>query len=1226
MSTGAVFSERIFSPFSLSFFFEMGHWSVSTVSSMVSHGSLVVEFHFWSSKRLSSLKVRSFLCQVLRLLGFDSCSKSKSRSRCSFSAEEVEGVLQGKKEGWKKVWEGVWSMRDMGKLSTNKDFGGSSKPKIAGSSDKGLEEGDRSRVSKKRRGVVREIKGWYTITTATIVQQEGYSQCGMGLGYSVYCLVQSASGIGRGLVYLTYYLVQTVGGSGRDLAGDGSSRSSLVEQFEGCGQTYLLEKLWAISCLWGNEEVADLMKHLKFTEEESEDISPPRVITEDDVMEMDKWIVARIIGYKRIDREVFKTLLDKQAIMKRTPWSFEGILLAIAHFDPTLSLEEFDFRPLGVWQLLQFGEWLRVSSIKRPEESSTRRKEWIIYVEGENNGRRATTEPGIEREAEVGSSSSGKRKIGETSKGKRKVKRVNRQVVHISDSTLNSKVASPGAMTILCWNCWGLGNPVTVRELRRLISEKDPMSGWFFWASGTRANTYVCERIDRFVVKIDWRLLFLECFVDTVPTASSDHSVISLSLEGAVTNCLSRRDYFKFDVCWANEDQCRNIVHRVWENNEDSFSVKVGKIGSTLEAGSVTDESCERRRKALVDLKDVMDKDVLFWLQRSEWNGLRMGIDIFGVAMSYFSSLFRSSEADPDEEILQAIARFVSPCDNEMLCRDFSAEEVTIVFSQVNPSKAPGLLNGTMDFNYVNRTIIVLIPKRGLRQGDPLSPYLFLFCAQGLSTLLLKAQGRNEIKGIRASMRGSRITHLLYADDSLLFVKNSAAEVHKVKSILAKYEKASGQKVNYEKSSIYFSPNTPAVDRRTFLSELGVVEATYPGNYLGLPLAVGKGKRATFNFIRDKEEKRIHGWTKRLMSFGGQENSRGWAMVVWDKICQSKNFGGMGFRDLNLFNIALLGNQIWRLIQDKQSLAFKAKEALKEGFFWRVGIDNKARMFEDKWGDVCPIQWNERYMDHAELSVRVTDFMIPGCARWDEPKVVGVLRTEDASQVLNMLIALNCGPTMVADGIWNAVAKAKSKLNGEGFDLFLALFWNIWNRRNNLVHNGDLQSDRDIIINSSNLIGEYKFASNSLWISSDVVLRRPRCWLKPTQDEVKINVDGAFCKASRVATVGIMARDSHGMVIGGLAKKIDPPFTAESTEAIAFTEGIRLASKNGWNNAIIEGDAISITYKLSNKVTKKTQDISTIGLLLNEARLILANLPSVKVHYVCREAIRAFMH
>ncbi|KAE8687139.1 hypothetical protein F3Y22_tig00111022pilonHSYRG00109 [Hibiscus syriacus] len=1511
-----------------------------------------------------------------------------------------------------------------------------------------------------------------------------------GFGQSICCSVQAVDGIGRGMGYFTCYSVQTVGESGRVLAGDGSSRSSLADQLAGNGYSIVgadhcsirlicwnyggkldvfgelfttyrfymsfilgryLKRLFEIGKMWKMRkshrmELSQVEKRKsrmrdkcwrgeRGRDEESEDISPLRLTTEDDALEMDKWIVARIIGFKKVESEEvlrvfrsiwghailsessilkdnmflfkFKTLSDKLAIMKRTPWSFEGMLLAIVHFDPTLSLEEFDFRPLAVWVRIyelpleymkietaekignrigktiatdtrpgdgRMGDFLRVrveidiskplricvkmgmfangdprkcllkyerlpsfchkvSPIKRPEESSSRRKKGIIYVEGENNGRsltsstnspisdRGTRTPrgrpwmprrdlllststnqddsdpsdpsgpdsslprtfpevfvGCNRDliedqqanrelsvrVKVGSSSSGKRKIGETSKGKRKVKRVNRKVVHISDSTLNSKVAPPGAMTIFYWNCRGLGNPTTIRELRRLISEKDSMlvfvsetklrknkteairvatkmggcfeversdrcvglmmlwreefdvtlqsfsnihidveTGWFTWASGTRARTFVCDRIDRFVAKNDWRFLFPEARVNTVPMASSDHSAIVMSLEGVAVTRSARRDYFKFNVCWANEDKCRDIVHRVWENVEDSFEVKVGKSRvAWLKDGDRNSSFFHarangRRKKNWIE---GLENEGGVWCDRLE--------DIFGIASSYFSSLFRYSAANPDEEILQAIEQCIEPCDNDMLCREFSTDEVTTAFSQVNPSKAPGfdglpdmekaydrvewdfLLNVMTRLGFCNPFVNLIrkcistvsfqvringvlsdafVPQRGLRQGDPLSPYLFLFCAQGLSALLLKAQRRNEIKGIRASLRGPRVTHLFYADDSLLFVKNSVAEVRRVKSILAQYEKASGQKVNYEKSSIFFSPNTPSVNRGSFLSELGVVEAPEPGNYLGLPLVVGKGKRAAFNFIKDRTERRIQGWTKRLLSFGGREvfiksvvqalpacamtcyllpegviediksqarsywwsgkhNSRGWAMVAWDKICQPKKFGGMGFRDLRLFNVALLGNQIWRFIQDEQSLAFKvlkakyfpsssffkaklganfsyawaslmkAKEELKDGFFWRVGINSEAHMFDDNWGDASPFKWRERYMDNADQPVRVADFMIPGCARLDEPKVLGVLRTEDAAQVLKTLISpirgdrmlwghhcsgfysaksgynwlnLRNSPTLVAVVIWNGVARARVLPNIRifgwricheaipvGAKLLQANLGNgvcpLCNRElESILHAiKDCPKVKSVLVLSglspvivdwsgnsplswlafahSKLInevpefdGEFNSVSKACGASrDDEVIRRQRVWLKSVQDKVKINMDGAFCKDSRVAAIGVVARDSYGMVIGGLAKKIEPPFSAESSEAAAFTKGIRLASENGWNKVVIEGDAISIVHRLANQVTGKIQDFSTIGLLLNEARQMLVRFPTIKVHYVCREANR----
>ncbi|XP_039037611.1 uncharacterized protein LOC120174957 [Hibiscus syriacus] len=105
------------------------------------------------------------------------------------------------------------------------------------------------------------------------------------------------------------------------------------------------------------------------------------------------------------------------------------------------------------------------------------------------------------------------------------------------------------------------------------------------------------------------------------------------------------------------------------------------------------------------------------------------------------------------------------------------------------------------------------------------------------------------------------------------------------------------------------------------------------------------------------------------------------------------------------------------------------------------------------------------------------------------------------------------------------------------------------------------------------------------------------------QGVIKINVDRAFSNKLHLSSVGVVARDAHGIVLGGLAMKIDPPFTTESTEATTFSQC----------------DAISIVYRLSNQTPNKTEDISTVRLLLNEARSLLADFPSFKVLYVSRE-------
>lgn len=85
-------------------------------------------------------------------------------------------------------------------------------------------------------------------------------------------------------------------------------------------------------------------------------------------------------------------------------------------------------------------------------------------------------------------------------------------------------------------------------------------------------------------------------------------------------------------------------------------------------------------------------------------------------------------------------------------------------------------------------------PSRGIRQGDPISPYLFLLCAEALSVLIRRAEEEGRFSGISISRGGPQISHLFFADDSLLFAKATDQSLHTVQTLLRTYELASGAK------------------------------------------------------------------------------------------------------------------------------------------------------------------------------------------------------------------------------------------------------------------------------------------------------------------------------------------------------------------------------------------------------------------------------------------------
>ena len=145
----------------------------------------------------------------------------------------------------------------------------------------------------------------------------------------------------------------------------------------------------------------------------------------------------------------------------------------------------------------------------------------------------------------------------------------------------------------------------------------------------------------------------------------------------------------------------------------------------------------------------------------------------------------------------------------------------------------------------------MIVPTRGLRQGDHLSPYLFLFCAEDLNALLRKAVDDRYIHGFSISRRGPKLTHLFFADDCLLFCRSTLTECDKIKELLAMYEAALGQMVNQDKTTLFFSRNTDEATQETIKMSLGLLAIQHYEKYFGLPSFIGRGKKASFTQIKE---------------------------------------------------------------------------------------------------------------------------------------------------------------------------------------------------------------------------------------------------------------------------------------------------------------------------------------------------------------------------------------
>lgn len=162
-------------------------------------------------------------------------------------------------------------------------------------------------------------------------------------------------------------------------------------------------------------------------------------------------------------------------------------------------------------------------------------------------------------------------------------------------------------------------------------------------------------------------------------------------------------------------------------------------------------------------------------------------------------------------------------------------------------------------------------PSRGLRQGDPLSPYLFLLVADCLSVLIEKQETVGRLQGTTVSRRGPRITHLLFADDSMLFFRANEEQTLVVKQVLQTFERGTGQLLSPAKCSLLVNEDH-SEDMVTRVCHVVCLQRLdFKAKYLRLSTPHGRMRRGQLQPLEECFVKRMVAWKEHDLSSTAKE-------------------------------------------------------------------------------------------------------------------------------------------------------------------------------------------------------------------------------------------------------------------------------------------------------------------------------------------------------------------
>uniref|UniRef100_A0A2N9GCE4 RNase H type-1 domain-containing protein n=1 Tax=Fagus sylvatica TaxID=28930 RepID=A0A2N9GCE4_FAGSY len=489
------------------------------------------------------------------------------------------------------------------------------------------------------------------------------------------------------------------------------------------------------------------------------------------------------------------------------------------------------------------------------------------------------------------------------------------------------------------------------------------------------------------------------------------------------------------------------------------------------------------------------------------------------------------------ENVVEGIPRVVTPDMNQHLTRDFVPLEVIEAVKQMSPTKAPGpdglppvlkrilpqIVSESQSAFVLERLITdnILVAFETLhhmhqqRKGKFSSVALKLDM-KGLHSLLQRAKNAGDIHGVSISRSGPKLTHLFFADDSLLFCKATTNEIRCIQDILTEYELALGQTVNRQKTTLFFSYSTPWHTKDNIQAILGV------------PI--------------------IQQYERFWWGQGGERGKMHW--LPWDSLYQAKNSGGLGFQELDA-QLNAWSSFAWKSIMG-------AREVIKKGSIWRIGNGEHIRIWGERW---LPVAHHHTIISPRSQQTTVTHVahLIDQDTRsWDTAVVKANFLPFEAEIILGILLCNTRNEDML---IWGGT-RAGHYANRQRLNQPTDEIDRLYPRALELLTEFHQAQD-----------------NHSQTTHSNAPSARTK-WKPPISGRYKVNFDGAIFAETNEAGLGAIIRNHWGEVMASLCQRIPYPHSVAAVEASAARTAVNLILELGFREVDIEGDSLEIINAL----------------------------------------------